>query len=176
MLTKASTRSKPYASLSTATLTFSSLVFVLILKESFIRKRFCKPHWDERLNSAKRFFLKEKNSQWMICTRHSATRWQHTRYSSAVCEQNWKFFSFDYGNGTRLRGYGWSRWPVHGTFLSVDAVDFRTELQLYLPRPPSFSILDNLVFIVIGIPIYLRYVSPYQTNNSHPSGTSLHTS
>ena len=65
MLTKASTRSKPYASLSTATLTFSSLVFVLLLKESFIRKRFCKPHWDERLNSAKRFFWKKRiHNEW----------------------------------------------------------------------------------------------------------------
>ena len=60
------------------------------------------------------FFLKEKNLHWMICTRHTATRWQHTRYSSAVCEQNWKFFSFDYGNGTRLSGYGWSPCPVRG--------------------------------------------------------------
>ena len=82
------------------------------------------------------FFLKEKNLHWMICTRHSATRWQHTRYSSAVCEQNWKFFSFDYGNGTRLSGYGWNPCPVHGTFVGVDGVPFLYGTTAVLTKTP----------------------------------------
>ena len=36
---------------------------------------------------AKQFFLKEKNLQRMMCTCHTMSRWQHSGYSPAICEQ-----------------------------------------------------------------------------------------
>ena len=150
MVAKASVRSKPYASLSTATL-FFPLWFCLDTERKFMRKRLCNPHWDEGLNSAKRFFFfNEKHLPRMICTPDSATRWQHTRYSSAVCERNWKFFSFDYGNDTRLSGYGWSPCPVH---VGVEGV--------------RFSYGTTAVLTKTSIVFYLGQFSLHSDWNSH---------
>ena len=152
MLTKASTRSKPYASLSTATLTFSSLVFVLILKESFIRKRFCKPHWDERLNSAKRFFWKKRiHNEWFAHAIAPPDDSTHVTPLPSVSKiESFSLLIMVMVHGSAVMG------GARVQFAGVDGIDFCTEQHVYLPRPPSFSILDNLVFIVIGIPIYLR--------------------
>ena len=86
--------SKSYAPLSTQLYLMFALKLVLLLREPLDNRErwrwkvFNIHNKTETYLFSKKFFLKGKTLQRMICTRHSAYWWQHSCLFSVICEQN----------------------------------------------------------------------------------------